>query len=455
MILLSPLILFLLTNAWLYSPWGAAWVAEKLSQKIGLPTTIRHIHWMPGGSIQMDGLVIQQPPVLQDHCDRPVLSIETISIRPAWKRLLRGQKEVISVALERPHLCVTAEMLVDLMRRGQQDLSATIPVAPASPTQPPEVANATPPPTEQTPQAPPTTTPVPVAPPAIAVAPVEKDTAWLTVHGGSLMLYYASASRTLAEITGIDAAIPISGKAATGHLRCEQLIGLQSPAGAIDLQLAWQQPLLTIPEQSFTLWGFQFRGGAQLARLPGLPFSAGMAQKNSDWQSPGKDYRAGKIESLHRINGLLAMPASWSAESIVQALDVHAKLGTRETDFFLASSRCVLQRGICQCSDARALGDDLGLMANGLFLADGRFSARTRVITPRRNTAVLGEKIHTIFPGLPMTFSPFPHEDRQAIDLLLGGDWQTPWVSLDEGKNLLDLRKMISLWQQHPIRTQP
>ena len=49
-------------------------------------------------------------------------------------------------------------------------------------------------------------------------------------------------------------------------------------------------------------------------------------------------------------------------------------------------------------------------------------------------------------PSLLPKLAPLYNEDRRVIDFLLGGSITQPWISADQGKHLLDLKKMISLW---------
>jgi len=93
----------------------------------------------------------------------------------------------------------------------------------------------------------------------------------------------------------------------------------------------------------------------------------------------------------------------------------------------------------------RAVGYDTALIVQGRLQGNGNFSINNRFLASRQHTTALEEKIQSTFPELSVKLAPRYNEDRRVIDVLLGVSITQPWISANQGKNLLDLKKMISL----------
>jgi hypothetical protein len=258
----------------------------------------------------------------------------------------------------------------------------------------------------------------------------------------------------LIQSENLECSIPFQGDQAEGSITLGNLFILNQPVGKnMKIPLQWKSPVLETPILPLEIAGFSLEIQAQFAKLPGLPFSIGIQQKQQPWESPALQSSlpyfasAEEMESLHCATGLLLAPDTWSGESIAQARKVRLRsLRGQEQDFFLIRQRLILAQSALHFVEFRALGDDTALLAHGTILGNGNFSLNSRFLASRRHATALEEKIHATSAELSVKLAPLYNEDRRVIDLLLGGSITQTWISVDQGKHLLDLKKMISLW---------
>lgn len=468
---LLPIILVLLSNLWLRSPWGTQWIAKKIENRTGLRTSIGSAGWSPGGKFWIKNLRIAQSPALPHPSDettprfRDLLIAREISIQPVWSELIRGRRDITSISIDGPELRIPIEMLASLAA-SQQPASA--------PTPPPVVAQQTPNPPAKIPADAIAKTPTNALPPVPAPATpatedktqapsIKKPTGMFYVQNAQIELFHAGSGRSLSECKNLTCSIPFEGDQASGEISIESITALNQPVGKnIRIPLIWKSPVLETPILPLTIGGFSLEIRAQLAKLPGLPFSIGVQQKQQPWQSPAlqaqQPYFASveQIESLHRAAGLLLAPVTWSGESIAQARNVQVRtLSGQSHDFFQVQQRLVLTQSSLHCAEFRALGEDAALLANGTVYGNGTFLLSSRFLASRRHADAIEERIHGHLPELTVKLAPLYNEDRRVIDFLLGGNISQPWISADQGKHLLDLKKMISLWNTRNTDRKP
>lgn len=470
---LLPVLLVLLSNLWLRSPWGRNWIAAKIENRIGLKTSIGSASWSPGGQFSIKNLRIAQPSALSQPSDpnaqshRDLASVKEISIQPVWRELLRGKRDITSVTIDGPELHIPIELLATLAARQQPTAAPTVTTPPTIAQQAPQIpektsaiaasqvpAIAVPPSTEPTP---------PIANNGTKEPLENKPTGMFYVKNAQLELFHAGSNTSLSRSRNLVCSIPFEGNQAKGSITVDSIEILNQPVGKnINIPLTWKSPVLETPILPLEIAGFSLEIRAQLAKLPGLPFSLGIQQKQQTWQSPALNSSqpyfasADEVESLHRATGLLLAPMTWSGESIAQARHVHVRtLGGQRQDFFQIRQRLILAQSSLHCVEFRALGDDTALLANGTLHGNGTFSLSNRFLASRRHADAIEERIHGNFPELTVKLVPLYNEDRRVIDFLLGGSISQPWISADQGKHLLDLKKMISLWNTRNTDRKP
>lgn len=459
---LLPLLLVVLSNLWMQSPWGSGWLSKKIESRIGLATSIDSAGWMPGGKFWIKNLRFAQPSGLPKASEASSSStydlafIEEIAIQPEWRELIRGKREFTSVKITGPTLHIPIELIASLAARQQSNASPSIASPVVIAQQAPPISAAK----DAIAQEPKNTSPVTKQAPspqqnAQASSPaIKKPTGMFYASKAQITLFHAASGRSLSECKNLECTIPFEGDQADGSITFETLSILNQPVGKnIKIRLQWKSPVLETPNLPLEIAGFSLEIRAQLAKLPGLPFSIGVQQKQQPWQSPAiqssQPYFASaeEMESLHRAAGLLLVPATWSGESIAQARKVQLRtLRGQAQDFFHVRQRLILAQSSLHLVEFRALGDDTALLAQGSLQGNGNFLINNRFLASRRHATALEEKIQATFPELSVKLAPLYNEDRRVIDFLLGGSITQPWISADQGKHLLDLKKMTSLW---------
>lgn len=431
----TPVLFFLLSNAWLHTAWGRGWVERQIFQRTQLNVGIGGAGWLPGGQVWIDDLRVLAPTSASQPAATPLLHIRCVSIRPAWSAWWRGSRKISDVCLSSPRLHVPLELWKEIMPAPQ--------VAP--PAAAPTVAGANPP---AAPPAP-TTTP---APPAVAPTPVAESptpTVWLKISEGSLTVSHSSQSLPLLSIENISAALPIGGAPAAGYLECGAIRALEetiAPLGRIALR--WQYPVWESESTPLTAADLHAQAKVQIARLPGLPFATVISQEKQALHREGSPLQAQEIQSLHRMNGFLLGPQTWQGESLCEAQHLGLQVSGKDLRFFRAQSRFVLRGGMLQCADLRMLGDDFGLLGNGLCTLRGEWLGHLRVLAPRVTALDWQQRWALLSPEQPLPFHTAISEDRPALDLLCGGNFEQPRFSLDQGKSWHDPRHLRKLLLQ-------
>jgi hypothetical protein len=272
---------------------------------------------------------------------------------------------------------------------------------------------------------------------------------WLKISDGFLALTHSSQPQPLLEINNISADLPIAGAPATGHLHAGSLNALsQILASNGQINLRWQYPRWESETTRLSFAGIYADTKFQVGRVAGLPFSVMVAQEPQNWQSSDGPYQINHLQSIHRLGGFLIAPQTWQGESVWQTNEIKASLGQRKFQFFASHSRLLLQGSTLHCTDFRLLGDDYSILGNGLLNTQGECLGLARLIAPRGTADSWEHRWRQAFPELPVSLRPMYNEDRRVIDILCGGTPTQPWLSFDQGKSLLDLRKILQRWQE-------
>lgn len=439
---LSPLALWLGSNLWLQSTWGTSWLAAQIQQRTNLPVRIGGAGWLPGGQVWLDDFRVLMPSAENGAGEFTLFQVRCISIRPAWRAWLRGSRKISDVCLSHPRLEIPLDAL-------QQLMPAPVPPAPAT------TAAAKPNPTP--PAADPGTDPVL---PTAAAEPISPEppspTVWLKITDGHLAILHPGIQGALWEMQHISSDLPIGGAPAAGHVTCSAIKLAQSTlCDQGHVEIRWQFPLWESEETPLSAMQFRARAKFQLARVAGLPFSAQMVQDRQAWKAPTGDSAIAQMQSLHQLSGFLLAPQTWRGESVMEAQQCQLTLGARHAQSFLAGARFLLQGGLLQCPEFRWLGDDLGITGNGIVSMRGEMLGRILLIAPRSTAQAWSAKWQQRIPDQPLPLHAIYNEDRFAVDTLWGGSLGQPWLSLDQGKHLLDPAKLWQIWNQAPPPPSP
>ena len=450
---LLPVVAFGLSNLGLDSRWGRRWLAAKIQNRCGLPTTVGAASWSPWHGITLTDLEVSQPAALQATVARPLLRIDSLRLEPGWRAAFKGHLEIRSLTLERPRLVLTVEMLSML---AQQQAPVTGPVTLAAQAQPPAVA-LNPPLTEGPPQIPSETPPAagqPPTPPATAPAPPPappapaRPTAWLRLHFASFELVAANATRPVLRLDDLNGDIPFAGEAAKATVRLGQCAANgHSLITDLEAELSWQYPVLMLEPANTELNGVALRLAGKIGLVQGLPMYLAVQVPEQPLAVPlplaETSFHADSAVLNARLQGFLVAPGSWQGELIADASAITVKHGGVSSDFRIAHCGTLLRSGILSCVDARLLSDDLSLLGNATLLVDGRLGGIVRLVTsPDRTTGL----VQRLFPDVaaPLALTPLSTPQRVAFDLSVFGTLHEPQLQLGQDGPTKTLQEALS-----------
>ena len=213
-VVLAPLLLLVLGNLALATPWLRGWLGRKISARVGTEATVGRASFTPWGGVFLGDVTLRQPLPLRAAIDRPLLEVRGIRVIPRWERVIQGELEIAEVRIDRPRFVVAVEMLASLASAGAAEPSAA--------STPPTLAAGTPSPLAVGEAgAPPLVNPLPDAskgPPVRPLDPVPVDwpeTVWIVITDAAFQLRSAAVAGVLGEVSGLEARIPVAGKPAS------------------------------------------------------------------------------------------------------------------------------------------------------------------------------------------------------------------------------------------------
>jgi len=428
--LLAPVVILLLGNLLLATPWLRGWAGRKISARTGVEAAVGRIRVTPWGGVTVRDLVLQQPTALGTAIREPLLDVRQIRLMPRWEGLLKSKVGISEIHIDGPRAVVAVEMLASLAS------GATAPPVPAAPpavaaiSPVPAAGEVKPAPIEEQPGAVPT---VPTAKPP-GPSPGEWPAAtWIVIADAGLQLRSTGLSGIVAEFSGLEARIPVAGEpaASTLNLARVDLLG-RSVASGISLPLAWHAPEWRVGPCDLALVGLQIKFAAVAGRLPGTPFAVEVTVPPQPFDAspffqqlkPGAD----QVEARAQAIGLLKFPSSWQGLSQAAAVLPVLSAGGEVRRFDEGRAVVSLQGGQLQCPDIRLTADRLSLLGNGCFGADGQGSAVLRVVLPPDDARELSRRF--TMPGAPggPVFQPLETPERVFLDLR--------WISYSGGQGV-------------------
>lgn len=444
LVAIAPVLLFLLSNLWLSSPWGCRWVAGKISARAGLEARLDGVSWSPWNGIHLRGLTISQPTHLSSGVAEPLVRAESIRLWPVWKAWLKKRPELSSIEIEQPRVVIPLQLFSHLTPAASPPPTGPAvtvnetPAAPPhavspplsevalSPISPPET-----PPASETP----TTPPIPTTPSSAPTVPSQETpvptpspiarphpTVWVSLRGGSVALVTKGTEQILFEGRGLDADLPLSGAPATSSARIDSftLFGNQI-ASSLSLPIHWQAPVLSVTWSEQAIAGITFQGSAKIGLLPGLPVQVEVecpTQKNLAWDWPQES--SARIEEFHaaaQFQGYLSHRTTWQGNFLSETQKTTAQFDGHTEVFDHGGMVATLRNGVFHNPDTRFIGDTLSLLANATVLPDGRGAAVLRIVAEPSVAKAITARFQAV--GLPLSFAPLGTPDRLAIDLTL------------------------------------
>lgn len=317
---LLPLLLVVLSNLWMQSPWGSGWLSKKIESRIGLATSIDSAGWMPGGKFWIKNLRFAQPSGLPKASEASSSStydlafIEEIAIQPEWRELIRGKREFTSVKITGPTLHIPIELIASLAARQQSNASPSIASPVVIAQQAPPISAAK----DAIAQEPKNTSPVTKQAPspqqnAQASSPaIKKPTGMFYASKAQITLFHAASGRSLSECKNLECNIPFEGDQADGSITFETLSILNQPVGKnIKIPLQWKSPVLETPNLPLEIAGLFPRNPRPIGETPGPALLDRSAAKATALAISSNPVLA-TILCQCRGNGILA-PRCWPA----------------------------------------------------------------------------------------------------------------------------------------------
>ena len=451
----APVVLFGLANLWLATPLGRGWIAKQLGRRVGLHVEIGPGSWSPWAGLVLRDVELRLPA----DAGLPggavdVLKVERIAVRLRWGGVLHGRVAPERIEVVRPDVNIPVELLMSLA--GRKDRAAVPPPAAELPALAGEAGEGERgKPSAEGPagggQAPAEAgkagAPSPGAP-QLRKRAEEEPTAWLVVRGGRLRIGMGGARDTGLVLDGIDAEIPVRGRAAGGGLKIAKCLLNGEPLGGFDIPLSWKDPQLALGRWQPEIAGMRVGVGLQVILRGDIPFSVSCAvpEQSADLDSgaPGAPrIKAARVAGVARMAGYLRAPSSWLGDARADAVEIRGvNVSGKPVEFDRCSLRAVLRGAVVRVNDARAVGEQFSVLGNGLVFADGRVEALARVVLPEDAAREAGAGVARAVGVENFGFQPLGTPDRWYLDCRIGGSVVAP-LFLVPGAAPVPLRSVL------------
>lgn len=422
-----PIVCYGLSNLFLISPKGREYVSSRISARLQLETSVQGTTWSPWNGITVYGLRIEQPEELQKEISRPLLSIQSIRLDPAWKQLVRKRLDLKGIDLIKPDFTLPIELL--------SMIPATPPVTdPAAVTKPdlamnppsPELNAPNPrdPSVITTPVEPRPTPPQPKNIETEMPPPISTPTRLIRLTDAKVRIVTTMSESPLYEIRKISGRIPYAGKATQTNLVTGAISTLGNEiAGEMKIPLDWNAPALTANSVNGKVFGLDTTAAIQLRLTHGLPLriiaSIPEQREKEIAVSQSTGMKLGAVGAQGIFQGLLSYPASWQGQAMLRSVEIDGKYLGNETHFDSGHALFIFRNGALSCADARLNGEDTSILTNATLLSDGRAAANLRIVASPETLRAFAK--FTDPTGSPPYFTPLRTPQRAALDLEVFG----------------------------------
>jgi hypothetical protein len=420
--LIGPPLAFGVSNLFLLSRMGRAYVAARIQRVIQLDTSVQGSSWSPWNGFTVYGLLIRQPVPLRKAVSKPMLSAESIRIHPDWRALAKRRIVIRSIEIHKPDLAVPIELLSQI---------PSAPVEPALAARPQDLAAVNPSPRDIPATAVPDISPPDLAPlekqeavaagtPPIVTAP----TFWIRIREGQMSIVSALTKNPLYRISRIDGSIPLGGKSAAASLTLGGIafMGNRIPE-TVMVPMKWNAPVLGVGAIEGGIFGIACKMEAKIALTRGVPFLIGGVFPKQDGKkivfSKSLHAKLGSVVGQGRIQGLLLAPGSWQGQGIVQVLAMETQFAGHTANFDRGQALAIFQGGALRCPDARLVGEEVSVLANGTLLNDGRFASIARIVASPEALVAISK--FTQPDGTAPQLTALSTPQRAALDMLAFG----------------------------------
>jgi len=484
-LVLAPLCLFLASNIFLNSGWVKGKIAAKLEARTGVPWEVGTVNWTPDGRVH----VYDARAALGEG----ELTLERIDIEPMIREGLRGDLRFREVVVGRPKLVVGLDWIESEMAKRVQEPKVVQP-------KPPVVAKVDPT-VGKLPKGKPSgggksqgggkpMEPVkpdgggkPVRPERPDVAkqpekvepkPVEKVVeevaeelpSWLKIEGAEVVLM--DGGRTVLELRGVDAEVPLGGEGLAGFLNLEGLlVGGENVLGERRVEFERKRGVLVCGVRGGEFYGvdYDFLMEVKLVGREAYFLAKGLVRPQDvvvDQKVEGTafDFGAKGLSGEGLLEGNLLRPTSWRGGLVCMAERVHFGEHHREGawDFERMNFSGRLERGVFMAPRFGMWSEDLAVMGNGYSTLNGNVTGVVRMMgSPESMQWFTGIKNGVgLFRGRRHSLvSQWENPDRQYVDFRFSGpvrslewkaekvsDWEPFWPDLHRMKDFIKLERL-------------
>ena len=457
---LLGIILWLFSNLWLISPWGRAKLAQKLSERAGVPCEIAGAWWWPGIGChvwRLESRVSEQV--------KTQLQVGKVFVQISWRDLLGRRLEIRELEIQQPEVIVDLDDLESLLDRQREWLQSepqivSEPLAAPSPENvvegvrgevkgegiQGEVA-----PSDATAKA---ETPTPQAPTEVAKKPVvsqvAKQPVRVNLREGAFRLQ--KGGKELLSFGGISLQLSLADTVQKGYVLLDEVKLLGEPvAKSLRIPLTCRGEVVSVEPREVTQGGFRFQWAAQFHlrhRIFSLVMEAPLQAISNEVEEGivrrGVSYSISRAVAQGQLSGRLDQPASWRGQWTARAEGIQARDRTGQVSFERGGVQLLCTQGRLIAPSVELRSEDLSLLGNGYLQSDGFACAVLRLIGSPEAANSMKMRLH---PETPVQdwWADFQTPDRKYRDLHVEGalgQWKlqqgAEWIPLSEW--LPDLR---------------
>ncbi len=461
---LLGVVLWLLSNLWLISPWGRAKLGQKLSERAGVPCEIAGAWWWPGIGCHVWGLKSRV-----SEQEETQLQVGKVFVQISWGDLLEKRLKIRELEIQQPEVVVDLDDLESLLDRQRELLESeqqvvpqiqpqVVPEALAAPTpenvkeavqgeeiKGEEVPNGATAKAETPKRKTPTEAPKKSAAPQVAKQPVQ-----VNLREGAFRLQ--KGGKEILSLGGVSLQLSLADTVQKGYVSLNEVKLLGEPfAESLRVPVICRGGVVSVEPREVTLGGFRFQWAAHfhlrhrlfslLMNAPQQSFEHGAGENEV---AQGVSYVIEHAMAQGQLSGRLDQPASWRGQWIGRAEGIHARDGTGQVSFERGGVQLFCTQGRLIAPSVELRSEDLSLLGNGYLQSDGFACAVLRLIGSPEVADFIKLRLH---PEIPVQdwWADFQTPDRKYRDLHVEGplgQWKlqqgAEWISLSEW--LPDLR---------------
>ena len=404
------------------SPKGRFFVAARIQRVVQLETSVQGGTWSPWNGLTVYGLLIQQPAPLRKTISAPMLMAESIRVHPEWRALLDRRLAIRGIEIRKPDLALAIELLSQIPNAPvepsvlpkQPDLAVIeqptgeTPIAPNLIFTPPQI---------HIPQPETTTATIPQKSPDLVV---KDSTVWVTLSDAGLRIVSTMSKTPLFRISSINGRLPVSGESTVSELIFDGIsVWKTSILSPIKIPVKWQAPLLSLGVIDIGFLGIECKLETKIALTRGIPFLISgliLEQEGREIElSEMLRAKLGSIAAQGHFQGDALAPGTWQGQGVIQALAIDTKFVDANSFFQYGQSLVIFEQGVLKSPDTKLIGDDVGILGNGMVLSDGRFAGHLRIVATPENLIAISRRTQT--DSSPPQLTPLSTPQRAALDM--------------------------------------